>query len=214
MNRMGKPTLYGHPNSPYVRAARMTLHEKGVDYELAVLDFAGLATPEHRRRHPFGKMPAFQHDDLTVFESDAICRYVDEAFPGPRLQPATPAGRARMTQWVSVYNSYCFNPIAKDIFFQRIVGPRFFGRPTDEAVIAAAVPVVEHRLALLDAVLAEDAFLAGDRVSIADLILLPAITLLSLTPEGPKLLPKAPGVTAWKQRMDARQSAKDTMPVW
>jgi glutathione S-transferase len=214
MNRMGKPTLFGHPNSPYVRAARMTLHEKGVDYELAVLDFADLATPEHRRRHLFGKMPAFQHDDLTIFETDAICRYVDEAFPGPSLQPETPAGRARMTQWVSVYNSYCFNPIAKGIFFQRVVGPRFLGRPTDEAVIAATVPVVEDRLALLNGVLTRDAFLAGDEVSIADLILLPAITLLSLTPEGPRLLPKAPEVTAWKQRMDARQSAEATMPVW
>jgi len=211
---MAKPTLYGHPNSPYVRTARMTLHEKGVDYEFAVLTLAEVGSPEHRQRHPFGKMPAMQHGDLTVFETEAICRYVDEAFPGPSLQPATAAGRARMTQWVSVYNAYCFNPIAKDIFFQRVVGPKYFGRPTDTAVIAAAVPVVEHRLALLNAALARDAFLAGSEVSLADLILLPAITYLGLTPEGQELLPEAPAVTAWKERMEARPSAKDTMPVW
>ena len=39
--------------------------------------------------HPFGRMPAFEHDGFRLFETAAISRYVDEAFAGPALQPPT-----------------------------------------------------------------------------------------------------------------------------
>jgi glutathione S-transferase len=47
-------------------------------------------------RHRFGKIPAFEHAGFRLYETGAITRYVDEAFPGPRLQPDDPRDRARM----------------------------------------------------------------------------------------------------------------------
>jgi glutathione S-transferase len=83
------PVLYGAPYSVYVRAVRLTLEEKSVPYELVPIDiFAPEGAPlEHKARHPFGKIPAFEHAGFRLYEAGAITRYVDEAFPGPLPGP-------------------------------------------------------------------------------------------------------------------------------
>jgi glutathione S-transferase len=43
-------------------------------------------------------MPALTHGDVTLYETLAVTQYTDGAFDGPALQPADPAGRARMSQ--------------------------------------------------------------------------------------------------------------------
>jgi len=93
---MGAPVLYGAAYSVYVRAVRLALAEKGVACRLVEVDvFApGGPPPEHLARHPFGKIPAFEHDGFRLYEAGAISRYVDEAFEGPPLQPARPRERA------------------------------------------------------------------------------------------------------------------------
>jgi glutathione S-transferase len=87
-----KPMLFGEPYSVHVRAVRLALEEKNVAYELVPVDIfkPGGPPPEHYARHPFGKIPAFEHAEFRLYEARAITRYVDEAFPGPRLQPEHP----------------------------------------------------------------------------------------------------------------------------
>jgi len=101
------PIVFGAPYSVYVRAVRLALEEKGVPYELVPVDiFApGGPPPEHRERHPFGKIPALEHAGFRLYEAGAITRYVDEAFPGPRLQPEEPRSRARMNQIIGILDS-------------------------------------------------------------------------------------------------------------
>ena len=102
---MADVTVYGSPVSTYVRSVRMTLAEKDVPYELV----EGWADhPEIAKRQPFGKVPAFRHGDLELYESFAIARYVDEAFRGPALQPGDAKARARMTQLISMHSGYCY----------------------------------------------------------------------------------------------------------
>ena len=85
MQAASHPIVFGAPYSVYVRAVRLALEEKGVPYELVPVDiFApGGPPPEHRERHPFGKIPALEHAGFRLYEAGAITRYVDEAFPGP-----------------------------------------------------------------------------------------------------------------------------------
>ena len=134
---MADPTLYGAPYSVYVRAARMTLAEKGVAYRLEPVDiFADGGPPAaHLARHPFGKIPAFAQDDLSLYETVAILRYVDEAFDGPALQPAEPGARARMTQIQSILDSYAYRCWVWDLYVERCERDA-----PDEARIAAALP--------------------------------------------------------------------------
>jgi glutathione S-transferase len=77
------PIIFGAPYSVYVRAVRLALEEKGAHYELIPVDiFApGGPPPERMTRHPFGKIPAFEHAGFRLYEAGAITRYVDGAFP-------------------------------------------------------------------------------------------------------------------------------------
>lgn len=61
---MAKPIIYGPAYSTYARTVRLALEEKGVGYDLVEVDLLGGAAkaPEHLARHPFGKVPAFEHD--------------------------------------------------------------------------------------------------------------------------------------------------------
>jgi glutathione S-transferase len=107
---MARPIVYGAAYSVYVQAVRLTLAAKAAAYDLVEVDvFApGGPGPQHLARHPFGRIPAFEHDGLTLYETAPICRYVDEAFSGPALQPADAAPRAVMGQAISVMDNYAY----------------------------------------------------------------------------------------------------------
>ena len=89
---MTNPTVYGPSYSAYVRTTRLALEEKGVPYDL--VDVAMLAGAHKQsdflHRNPFGKLPAFTHDGLALYETGSITRYVDRALPGPACSPRTP----------------------------------------------------------------------------------------------------------------------------
>lgn len=197
---MAEVILHGVGPSSYVRTCRMALDEKGVAY---TLDPVMPQTPEQLARHPWGKIPALTHGDVRLFESLAITRYVDEAFDGPALQPADPADRAQMNQWISAFIDYMYTPVVRSIVIQRVVADT-----PDADVIAAAMPDAEKSIAVLNDRLSASPYLAGSAVSLADLFVLPAIDYLAMVPEGGPLLEPAGNVTAWVERMKARDSAK------
>src|SRR5271169_4188919 len=79
---MSRMIVHGIPGSPYVRAALLSLEEKGAEYELAALALGGLKQQLHLSRHAFGRIPAFEHDGWMLYETQAIMRYVDAVVPG------------------------------------------------------------------------------------------------------------------------------------
>ena len=178
----------------------MALDEKGVAY---THDPAMPQTPEQLARHPWGKIPALTHGELTVFESLAITNYVDAVFDGPALQPADPAGRAQMNQWISAYIDYMDGPIIRSIVIQRVLA-----ETPDADVIAAAMPDAEKSIGILNDRLAATPYLAGSEVTLADFFVLPAINYLAMVPEGGPLLEPAGNVTDWAAWMEARDAAK------
>ena len=103
-----KPTIFGAPYSVYVRAVRLALEEKGVDYELVPVDIFGPGGPpaEDMARHPSAKIPASRPPWFCLDEAGAITRYIDEVFRRPPLDPGGFCGRARMNQIISVLDSY------------------------------------------------------------------------------------------------------------
>jgi len=110
-----RPVVFGAPYSVYVRAVRLALEEKGIEYKLEPVDIlAAEGVPsEHRLRQPFSKIPAFEHAGFHIYEAGAITRYVDEVFPGPRLQPESPRERASMNHIISVLDSYTYRTCSR-----------------------------------------------------------------------------------------------------
>jgi glutathione S-transferase len=210
---MAKPIIYGPAYSTYARTCRLALEEKGAEYDLVEVDiFSGAhQTPEHLARHPFGKVPAFEHDGLELYETDAIARYINDAFPGTDLVPADAAGRARMAQAIHIIGSYAYPTMILEIFVQRAVRP-MTGGTADEDAIAAAMPKAETCVAALEKLIDGNAYLAGDRLSLADLLLIPVYDYFGQIPEGQKLLAKAPNLQRWWDTVRARPSVTRTRP--
>lgn len=201
---MDSVTIYGAPQSTYVRTARMACVEKGVAHEVVA---QAPRSPEQLAVHPFGRIPAFRHGDLVLFETSAICRYVDHAFEGPALIPTDPLEAIRMEEWVSAYACY-----GRQDILGGIVAPRFGILEMTEEQIQAGVPELEATLAVFDRRLASSAFLAGDDLTIADLMLAPCIFWLEMTPEGQAALPKVPALRGWYAKIVERDSFKATIP--
>ena len=182
-------TLYGAPYSVYTRSARLALIEKGVDYTLEMIDVHGPGgmPPGHLARQPFGKIPAFDHAGFALFETGAILRYVDEAFPGPALQPRDIKARARMTQAISVCDSYLYGHGVWGIVVERVSKPRR-GVAVDEQKVAASLPKAEACHAVLADILGDQDFLCGAALSLADLHAAPMLACLAMTEEGRALM--------------------------
>jgi glutathione S-transferase len=138
-------------------------------------------------------------------------RYVNAAFPGKDLEPADAKARARMAQAISVIGSYAYPCMIGQIFIQRAVMP-MMGNSPDEAAITAALPQAQTCVAALEKLLDGNAYLAGDRLSLADLLLIPVYDYLARTPEGEKLLAAAPNLRRWWETVRTRESVTKTRP--
>jgi len=208
---MKEPVLYGADYSVYTRIARLALLEKGVSYRFETVDvFAPGGPPEaHLRRHPFGRIPAFAHGDVVLYEACAICRYVDEAFSGPPLQPADAVGRARVTQIISLLDAYAFRPMVMEIYVERVSAPAR-GRAPDEARIAAAIPLAKRCLSALSTLHGDAAWLVGPAMTLADLHAAPMIAYFARAAEGAALLSDYPSLREWWRRMATRRSVMAT----
>lgn len=209
-----RPIVYGAAYSVYVRAVRLTLIEKGVAYDLVEADVFGskVDRAEQLKRHPFGKIPAFEHGPLKLYESQAIERYVDEAFEGPALQPADVTRRARMNQALGMLDAYAYPELVWGVYTERVDKPRGGAAP-DEARIAAAVAKSETCLRALGDIMGDDPWLAGPSLTLADLHGAPMIDYFREAPEGRALLARFPRLAAWWSRLAGRMAAvRDTAP--
>jgi glutathione S-transferase len=202
---MSRMIVYGIPGSPYVRAALLALEEKGADYELAAMAFGTLKQEPHLSRHPFGRIPAFEHDGWMLYETQAIMRYVDAVVSGPRLQPEDPRAAARMNQLIGVADWYLMPQVSATITFNRVVKPRF-NMPVDEAAIAAAIPNARICIGEIARLLDGHPWMAGDALSLADLLLAAHLSMFAQAPEGAKLLTQHENLRGWLARIEARPS--------
>ncbi len=151
---------------------------------------------DYARRHPFGRIPAFEHEGFRLYEAGAISRYVDEAFPGPTLQPTQPKLRARMNQVISVLDSYAYRTLVWDIFVERVRAPQQ-GRQTDEQRVHAALPVAGKCLDALQDIKGDGPCLCGAELSLADLHAAPMFAYFVLAPEGTALMAAHADLHGW-----------------
>lgn len=185
--------------------------EKGVDYDLHEINFLEGWPDGYEKLHPFTKVPAFEHDGLTLYETPAIMVYINAAFDGPALLPEQPAGRAKTLQAINVVDNYTYDPLITRTFVQRAMVPMLGGQ-TDEAMIEGAKSECERAVSALDAMLAGQDYFGGDSASLADFHVVPVMHYASQVPEGQALLGNAPALAAWFERMNKRDSVSSTIP--
>jgi glutathione S-transferase len=194
--------IYGHPLSTCTRKVLMTLAETSTPYDFVLVDFAkGEHKKEpHVHRQPFGRVPALEDDGFAMFESRAMCRYLNEKAAG-KLVPADPKGRAKMEQWISVETSE-FTPNAMKFVYQHI-----FHRPQEQAVLDAAGKGLDATCSIMDKQLAETPFLAGSEFSLADVCFMPYVEYVMATP-AKEIVAKHRNVMAWWNKISERPAWK------
>lgn len=206
-------TLHGYRNSVYARVARLALHEKGVDYTWSEVNpFADTVPQAYLDLHPFQRVPVLVQGDFVLYETVAITRYVDEACDGPALQPATAPARARMSQIISIVDSYAYWPLVRQVFSHRVFGPAM-GEPADEAEVRDGLAKSARVLKSLEALCPDTPYLTGDAPSLADLHLAPMTAYFAAAPEGADMLADYPKLDSWHQRMADRPAMVDTDPL-
>lgn len=198
---MAEVVFHSLAESAYLWTAMQVADEKGVSHELDLIE---LGSPEHLALHPFGKMPAMRHGDLTLYETAAIAHYLDRAFDGPPLQPADATGQAQVIRWISMVNAYVF-PVMNRFMKERLVRPAWGVEP-DAAFIASAREPLLLQMRLIDEGVREGGFLVGDRLTLADCFLFPHLLFFTRTPEGAALIRRAPAARDWLARLTERPS--------
>jgi glutathione S-transferase len=205
---MSELQIIGAPQSNYVWVTRLACMEKGVTYTLVPVT---PHTPEVDAIHPFGKIPAMRHGDLTLCESRAICFYIDHAFAGPPLAPRDPVLGALTEQWISLVNTHIDPLLVRQYLAAYFFPGTSDGRP-DRAVIDGALPKMERHFAVLDRAVAKTGHLVGDSFTLADINLLPILFYVDKLPESRAMLRRATSLDAYYKRQIVRASVEETTP--
>jgi glutathione S-transferase len=203
--------IHGVPGSPYLRSALLGLEEKGLPYRLNLIALEARRGPEYLKLQPFGRIPAMEHGDFRLYETQAMLRYIDTLGPAtaPALQPREHHAAARMNQIIGIVDWYVFPMISAGITAERLMSQMFWNRPPDETNIAKALPNARVCINELARLKGNAPFMTGDSVSIADLMLAPHLEFFRATPEGVDLL-SGTTMEGWLTRMSLRASMQAT----
>jgi glutathione S-transferase len=140
---------------------RWTLEEAGIAYQVKLITHEEKLTRSYRAQQPFSQVPAYQDDDVALFESGAIVLHVGRN--SAALLPADQAGRARATAWVfAALNSvepFIMGLIDVDLFSREEPWAKH-SRPHWEAMVKKRLSDLAERLAERDWL--EDRFTVGD----------------------------------------------------
>jgi len=159
--------VWGRKNSLNVQKVMWALGELGLAHERkdAGGAFGGLDTPEYLALNPNGRIPTLVDGDTVVWEPNAVVRYLAAQYGAGSLWPEDPGARARADAWMD----WVATTVIPDL------NPAFWHLvrlPVDEkdmSVVAAAGGALAKTFAILDAHLADRAFVAGDALTMGDI---------------------------------------------
>lgn len=197
---------------PNPRVVTMFMAEKGIQLPQVEVDLRG---GENRRApyisdvNPAGQTPALQLDDGSVLtEVTAICEYLDERFPEPALIGTTAEERAATRMWTRRVDLKICEPLTNGFRFAEGL-PLFESRMRCLPEAAAGLKAIaQDGLAWLDPLMANREFLAGDRITLADILLFAFLDFGAGV--GQPIDPANDNIRRWYDRMKARPSANPT----
>jgi glutathione S-transferase len=198
--------LYGAPVSPFVRKVLAFAAEKGVALELVPVGL-GDQNPDFLACSPFRKMPGFSDGDFRISDSTAIVTYIDAKHPEVALIPAEPENRARAI-WFDEFADTMLTSAAGPIFFNRIVSPKFVGKPGDEAAAAKGEADMTPLCDYLESIIGPSGYLVADVITLADIsVASPFVNAAhaGYVPDGTKY----PKLTRYLAALHARPSFAD-----
>ena len=198
---MTQLTLVSHHLCPYVQRAAIALTEKDVPFERVMIDLS--AKPDwFAAISPLGKVPLLRvprpgGTEAVLFESVAICEYIEETQPGPALHPEDPLERAQHRAWMEFGSA-----ILADLWALETT--------QDPPIFEAKRQAVAAKFARIEAALGEGPFFAGEYFSLVDAVFGPIFRYFdvfdSISDTG--VFADAAKVRAWRAALDERPSVR------
>jgi len=202
-------TVWGRRNSQNVQKVLWLIGELSLSYEHIPAGgrFGRLDEPAFRALNPHGLVPVLQDDDVTVWESHAILRYLAARYGEGRFWVADPVARSRIDEWMDWTQTALQPDFLKGLFWGYYRTP---DELRDWPAIRKSVAQCETHFRLLDGVLASHPFLAGDSLSLADITAGAGLyRYFGLGLETPKL----PNVEAWYRRLQERAPYREHVMI-
>jgi glutathione S-transferase len=222
-------TLYQFELSPYADKVRRVMRLKGVSFD--TVEVPVTSPRKYKHISPTGKFPALVVSGKIIVDSTDICRYLEAQFPEPRIAPDDPRQAALATileDWADealyFYDLTMRNwPQNRDWFIDDLlhhVKPGFtrnllarlipgallkatkaqgLGRKSEATVLAD----LGAQFDALAALVADGGWLAGPRLSTADLAVRVMVNVIERAREGRALLEARPALLDWARRVDA-----------
>lgn len=195
---------------PNPRVVKLFMAEKGIEMPEVMVD---LRDGENRRApynidvNPAGQTPALELDDGTILcEVTAICEYLEERFPDPALIGSTPEARANTRMWTRRVDLKICEPLTNGFRFAEGL-PLFESRLRCLPEAAAGLKeTAQDGIRWLDPLIADRGFIAGDALSLADVMLFAFLDFG--TTVGQPIDAAAKNVQRWYERMKSRPSAQ------
>ncbi|HEY1708169.1 MAG TPA: glutathione S-transferase family protein [Rhizomicrobium sp.] len=177
---------------------RWALEEIGLPYEEKLLALGpDQASAAYRALQPFGQVPAYEEDDLTLFESGAIVLHIGEK--SEKLLPREPKAKARATTWMFA----ALNTVEPPIMFRMQLA---FGGITSGPVYEKATEWTRQRLRELAAQLKDREYLTG-AFTAGDLLMANVLNELRNT----DFVAGEPVLDAYKKRCETRPAYQKAM---
>ncbi|KAJ7657210.1 glutathione S-transferase [Mycena polygramma] len=195
--------LYGAKIATCTRRTATVLHELKVPFELSEVDFLGgeLKSPTFLEKQPFGQVPCIDEDGFILYESRAICRYIAAKHPESGLLPTEPKANALFEQAASVELTN-FEPSASKGGLE--LYKKTLGYPLDQAIVDEQLAALDKKLDGYERILSKHRYLAGDKLTLADLFHLPYAPLVASA--GTDIFLRRVNVARWYNELVARPS--------
>ncbi len=159
--------LYHVPLSPFCRKVRLTLKEKRIEVEL-VEERYWEQSPDFLRRNPAGKVPVLRMDGRLMSESQAICEWLEEAYPTPALMPRDLDARYEVRRLCNWFDDKFHDEVTSKLLYERVNRKvQGTGYPDSRNVKSGATRIKYH-LDYMAWLLDQRRWLAGDSMTLAD----------------------------------------------
>ncbi len=192
-------TLVSHPLCPFVQRVAIVLLEKGLAFERIDVDLRDrpdwFLAISPAGKVPLLKLPASNEGESVLFESVAICEYLEETYPEPALHPSSAWGRAQHRAWVEFASA-------------ALADAWGFLNATDQQTALGKSAALRAKLERFNGEISGGPYFAGERFSLVDIAMAPVFRyfdILDFEPEH-QLFEGLHRVADWRRALAGRPS--------
>lgn len=166
--------LSGFHVSNYHNKVRLALLEKGIAFEEDA-NCRPSQKDEWLARSPMGKVPVIEVDGTALAESQAICEYLEDAYPQVPLYPKDPLARAKVRELIAVIELHM------ELVARRLYGALYFGGQVSEETKKEVERDLAKGVRAFSKLVKFDPYIAGKEFTLADCVAFVSLPLISMT---------------------------------